>query len=78
MTAWETSLAEIYIPDCLVLSIPEGVAGLPRSVATKSPSGEIVAYHCTGTTCSPPISTLAELLERLGRDPGKANTSHPV
>ncbi|MCG6870533.1 MAG: thioredoxin domain-containing protein, partial [Gammaproteobacteria bacterium] len=78
MTAWETSLAEIYIPDCLVLSIPEGVAGLPRSVATKSPRGEIVAYHCTGTTCSPPISTLAELLERLGPDPGKANTSHPV
>ena len=38
---------------------------LPAALAGKQPAGEVTAYLCRGSVCSPPLTALALLLDAL-------------
>jgi uncharacterized protein len=63
---WRERLARDYAPRRLVFAIPADAADLPEALAAKAPRGEAVAYVCTGTTCSAPVTDPDALLEQLG------------
>lgn len=44
-----------------VLAIPDDAGDLPGDLAERKAEAEAVAYLCSGTSCRPPIRTLAEL-----------------
>jgi uncharacterized protein YyaL (SSP411 family) len=67
LQAWSASLAMIYAPRRIVLTIPAGAAGLPEALAGKRPRDSTVAYVCEGPQCSEPIEELPRLV-RLLRD----------
>ncbi len=57
---WQTSCTQQYMPRRLVFAIESGGEKLPGGEINATP-GTVVAYRCSGTSCSPPISDLAEL-----------------
>ena len=63
--SWRNQLARLYAPRRLLLAIPADTSGLPPALADKTPRGEATAYVCTGSTCSAPIDSLAELIQEL-------------
>jgi uncharacterized protein len=63
---WRERLARDYAPRRLVFAIPADAADLPEALAAKAPRGEAVAYVCTGTTCSAPVTDPDALLEQSG------------
>jgi len=68
MCDWQGALAARSLPGRLVFAIPNSAsppAGLAAKVA--APAG-VVAYHCTGPQCRPPVSDLDALLAQLDRD----------
>jgi len=72
---WRDAIASTYAPHRLLLAIPSDATGLPAAIADKTPRAGPVAYVCRGSTCSAPIDSLEELIERL--DDGRG-TSTPV
>ncbi|WP_422126503.1 thioredoxin domain-containing protein [Thioalkalivibrio sulfidiphilus] len=60
---WRAELERDYAPRRLVFAIPADASDLPEALATKAPKGEAVAYVCTGTRCSAPVTDLDALLE---------------
>ncbi len=70
LAQWQRDLGALYHPHRLVFAIASHCSDLDPAIADKTPRGEAVAYICRGTTCSPPIDTLGELLRlsklRLG------------
>ena len=72
---WRDAIASTYAPHRLLLAIPSDATGLPAALADKTPRAGPVAYVCRGSTCSAPIDSLEELIERL--DDGRG-TSTPV
>ena len=62
---WRLELARNYAPHRLVLAIPTDASQLPAALADKTPRAGPVAYVCRGSTCSPPIDSLAALTEQL-------------
>ena len=62
---WRSELDKLYDPKRYVVAVPADATGLPPALADKSPGDRMVAYMCRGTTCSPPLSTLGELLREL-------------
>ncbi len=65
LAGWCEQLHRIYAPRVCVLAIPAEATDLPPALADKLPAGEIVAYACRGSTCSPPITSLPALLREL-------------
>jgi len=63
---WRAELERDYAPRRLVFAIPADASDLPEALAAKAPKGEAVAYVCTGTSCSAPVTALDALLEQLG------------
>ncbi|OOG24780.1 thioredoxin domain-containing protein [Thioalkalivibrio denitrificans] len=66
ITSWHERLSVDYAPRRLVFAIPADAPDLPEALAAKAPKGEAVAYVCTGTTCSAPVTDPDALLEQLG------------
>ena len=62
---WQGRLAQVYAPRRLVYAIPDDAAELPGALAERKPGKHIVAYRCTGTTCSLPISDWETLAAEL-------------
>ncbi len=60
-TRWAHALANHYAPGRMIFSIPSDAADLPPAITDKRPDGEAVAYLCTGTTCSAPMTRFEEL-----------------
>jgi uncharacterized protein YyaL (SSP411 family) len=61
-TALEEALARTYRPTTLILSIADGIAGLPAMLDKRAKAApNISAWVCTGATCLPPVFALAEL-----------------
>jgi uncharacterized protein YyaL (SSP411 family) len=58
---WQRELGRLYAPHRLVFAIPSDVADLDPSLADKRAGTGTRAYVCRGTTCSPPIESLADL-----------------
>ena len=57
---WARTARLVYAPRRLVLEIPADAAGLPASLAEKTPPDSGArAWICRGTTCLPPVDTLS-------------------
>jgi uncharacterized protein len=69
---WRLELARNYAPHRLVLAIPTDASQLPAALADKTPRAGPVAYVCRGSTCSPPIDSLAALTEKLRESDAEA------
>ncbi len=54
-----------YAPRRLSFAIPTPANDLPGLLAQRPARHGFIAYHCSGTTCQPPISTLDELANSL-------------
>jgi len=63
-SAWTASLASVYAPHRLLLTVPEDAA-LPEHLAAKDPGEGTRAWICEGTSCSAPVASLAALTELL-------------
>jgi uncharacterized protein YyaL (SSP411 family) len=65
---WADELAKVYAPHRLVFAIPDSANDLPSALAEKTTAAnEVTAYLCRGTTCSPPVKSLAALLALSGQ-----------
>jgi len=62
---WQREVALPYAPARLTLAIPDSAGTLPGALAARAPQAGTVAYVCTGTACSAPVTRLAELLTQL-------------
>jgi uncharacterized protein YyaL (SSP411 family) len=60
--AWQRELGKLYAPHRLVFSIPAGLDGLDAALADKKAGGASRAYLCRGSTCSPAVESLADLV----------------
>ncbi len=61
LRSWQERCNEAYAPRRLVFAIPADAENLPRALAERSAIQQVVAYVCSGHTCSKPITNLAEL-----------------
>jgi uncharacterized protein YyaL (SSP411 family) len=59
MPEWRQALGAD--PRRLVLALPNGISGLPETLA-KPESGHVNAWVCRGVTCLAPTANLAELI----------------
>ncbi len=75
MKRWQDFLDGRLYLGRMVFCIPTGADDVPSILADKSPRGDIVAYICKGTTCSPPVQDRNELMERLNDSHRQANLS---
>ena len=62
--AWSLQIGALYAPRRMIFAIPDD-AELPPGMAEKKPGAGPVAYLCTGSTCSAPITQLAHLVREL-------------
>lgn len=61
LAEWSAELAREYLPDTLVLAIPEDATGLPPPLDKPARPEPVNGWLCRGVTCLPPIASLAEL-----------------
>lgn len=65
---WRDSAAKLYSPRRLVFAIPGNEVGLPGALADRAARpGETLAYRCTGSTCSLPLTTWEALAAELSQ-----------
>jgi len=65
LAPWQAELAREFLPDTMVVAIPEGTAGLPP-LLDKPPRPEPVnAWLCQGVACLAPIGDLVNLKKAL-------------
>jgi uncharacterized protein YyaL (SSP411 family) len=62
---WRSQLTRLYAPRRMVLAVPNDLKDLPAALADKPPHPQAVAYVCSGSTCGPPVTTLAQLIVSL-------------
>ena len=58
---WRDELAREYLPDALVLALPDGVAGLPAALDKPKRAQPVNGWLCRGVMCLEPISDLVQL-----------------
>jgi uncharacterized protein YyaL (SSP411 family) len=63
--AWSAELARDYLPDALVLGIPDGVVGLPPLLDKPARAGMVNGWLCRGVSCLEPSSDLVHLRQTL-------------
>jgi uncharacterized protein YyaL (SSP411 family) len=63
--AWNAELARDYLPDALMLGIPDGVAGLPALLDKPARAGAVNGWLCRGVSCLEPSSDLVHLRQTL-------------
>lgn len=54
-----------YAPSRLCISIPANETDLPGLLAERPAQIGLIAYHCSGTSCQPPITTMQALRDSL-------------
>ena len=59
---WRDALAREYLPDTLVLALPDATAGLPGPLDKPRRAEPVNGWLCRGVTCLEPIGDLLELL----------------
>ena len=60
---WLRTVFSRYVPGRSVFVIPPDAVNLPAGLADKSArDGAVIAYRCRGSTCEPPIETIAQLV----------------
>ena len=65
LRAWQAELAREYLPDTLVLAIPDGAAGVPALLDKPARAGDVNAWLCRGVSCLEPIADLVHLKHTL-------------
>ena len=60
--AWAGELAREHLPNCVVLAIPSGLAGLPPPLDKPLDQQSVNAWVCRGVNCSLPIDDLSALI----------------
>jgi uncharacterized protein YyaL (SSP411 family) len=63
--AWKAELARDYLPDALVLGIPDGVAGLAQLLDKPARPGDVNGWLCRGVSCLEPSTDLVHLRQTL-------------
>ena len=63
---WATSLGAAYAPSRMIFAIPADAPDLPPMIGEKRAGGDTVAYLCTGTSCSAPLTRLDQAQRLLG------------
>ena len=58
---WQAALARQFLPDTLVLAVPDGVPGLPPPLDKPARPGPVNAWLCRGVTCLEPMTDLNAL-----------------
>ena len=64
LPAFQTALANTYLPTAMVLAIANGTGCLPPALARPA-STEVNAYVCQGVTCLAPLTDIAKLQDAL-------------
>jgi len=59
---WQRELGKLYAPHRMVFSIPAELDGLDAAIADKQAGDATRAYVCRGSTCSPPVESLGDLV----------------
>ncbi|MCA1804141.1 MAG: hypothetical protein LC646_01990, partial [Xanthomonadaceae bacterium] len=72
---WHQRAGEPYAPRRMVFAIPNDARNLPGALAERRPQGRAVAYVCTGSHCSAPITSLAQLRATLEQSEAHLNQS---
>ena len=62
---WRSQLARLYAPRRMVFAVPNDLKELPAALADKPAHPQAVAYVCSGSTCGPALTTLAQLIVSL-------------
>jgi uncharacterized protein len=62
---WRQRLAETYIPQRLIVAIPDAADPLPGALAERKSIAAVTAYVCSGHVCQPPVTRFEALAERL-------------
>src|SRR4051812_6939679 len=58
---WQEELARDYLPDGLVVALPDGLAGLPAALDKPKRREPVNGWLCRGVTCLAPITDLIQL-----------------
>jgi uncharacterized protein YyaL (SSP411 family) len=62
---WQAQLAREFLPDTLVLGIPDGAGGLPAPLDKPARPGKVNGWLCRGVSCLAPIDDLLQLKNTL-------------
>jgi len=65
LPGWQADLATEFLPDTMVLGIPDGAGGLPAALDKPARPGPVNAWLCRGVTCLEPIGDLVHLKKAL-------------
>jgi uncharacterized protein YyaL (SSP411 family) len=57
LQSWLDEANGRYMPTTLVFAVPADAALVP-ALADKNPIGDVCTYHCQGTHCNPPITSI--------------------
>ena len=60
--SWQRELGRLYAPRRLVFTIPADAQGLDPALADKKAGPATRAYVCRGSSCSPPVESLPDLV----------------
>ena len=60
--SWQRELGRLYAPRRLVFTIPADAQGLDTALADKKAGASTRAYLCRGSSCSPPVESLPDLV----------------
>jgi hypothetical protein len=66
LLSWQGELTGRYMPSTLVFAMPADAVLDPR-LADKKPIGDVCAYSCQGTRCSPPVTSIDAWRELLDK-----------
>lgn len=68
MAVWKEKVDRLWLPEAIVIALPEASPGLPRVLDRPLPTNgqnDVNAWLCRGVECLPAINGLDTLLERL-------------
>lgn len=68
LSAWQSSLSDLYTPRTQIYAIEASAKGLPAALAQKQPSKTVSAWLCEATQCLPVITDIKELQSRLAAE----------
>jgi uncharacterized protein len=66
LNEWQARLREIYVPQRLIVAIPDDAGPLPGVLVERKSMAPATAYVCSGHVCQPPVTRFEALAEQLG------------
>jgi uncharacterized protein YyaL (SSP411 family) len=62
---WHSPASRVYAPRRLLLAIPNDASDLPAQLRERRPDGNVIAYICSGLSCSKPLHELEDFSRQL-------------